>query len=533
MITNRMRTEPIPVVRQHRPVRVRDFTTAKPGKINPVAAFGLLRGDSCSGRLNVAIEMNETYEILFNRMHARVNVWFVPALAFERFQRNKTFFERSAMGEPKTNDVGAATIPFIETHAFAVPATPFYKALGIAYKNGTAISTAYREAYNKAVSFQYRQRSKSLTPRADDDMTLATAMWGPNSLSEIVPDFDAEMIAGSTPLTVVGGNLPVYYDPSGVNVVGVKNSVTEHNSAIYSDATGTGGFGRASTAQAAQAALYAKLSPDGVTVALANFDQARKLVEWAKVREQFEGHEEPWIIETLMSGIEIDDQQWFQPMLIDTKMVDIKQLKRMATDGASLEEGVANGVATVSVGVNVPQNPYGGVVLVTVEPIPEQLYERQADPYLTTTDVNQLPRYDRDVLNPMPVVEVKNKEVDVNHAAPDGRFGYARRNWQWANMPTRVGGDLYAPNADAATAVERRSIYPTEVANPALNTEFYLATTLGRQVFVDEVKDPFKIGVGGVLDVIGLTVIGEVHESEANYDAVRAEYAPLQLPAGQ
>jgi len=49
---------------------------------------------------------------------------------------------------------------------------------------------------------------------------------------------------------------------------------------------------------------------------------------------------------------------------------------------------------------------------------------------------------------------------------------------------------------------------------------------------VDETKDPIKVGVGGTLDVIGLTIIGEVHESEANYDAVRAEYPPLQKPAG-
>jgi len=74
-------------------------------------------------------------------------------------------------------------------------------------------------------------------------------------------------------------------------------------------------------------------------------------------------------------------------------------------------------------------------------------------------------------------------------------------------------------------------IYPTDVANPALNTEFYLATTLGKSVFVDQTRDPFKVGIGGMLDVIGLTVIGEVHESEANYDAVRAEYAPLIPPA--
>lgn len=535
MIKNRMKADPIPVVRQNRPIRVRTITTAKPGKVVPVAAFGLLREDSCSGRLNVAIEMAETYEVLFNRMHARVNVWFVPAVANERFQRNKTFFERSAVGEPATDEPGADTIPFIETHAFGT-GNPLYKSLGLSAKADALVSTAYREGYNLAVSHMYRQRSKSLTQREKDDTTLAAAMWGENAFSEIVPDFDSELIAGSTPLTVVSGMMPVKIDTvSGTSYDGQTYQARVENGgpglALHQAKSGTGV--QALLPASSVHELYSSLSTDGITVALANIDQARKLVDWAKMREAYEGHKDPWIIETLMSGIPIDDQAWMHPMLIDSKLVDIKQLMRMATDGASLEDGVANGIATVSVGVNVPKNPYGGVVMVTIETFPEQLYERQADPYFTTTDPNELPRYDRDLLNPMPVVEVKNKQVDVAHATPEGRFGYARRNWQWANNPTHVGGDLYAPNADAATTIERRAIYPTDVANPSLNTEFYLSTTLGRSVFVDEVKDPFRIGVGGVLDVMGLTIIGEVHESEANYDAVRAEYAPLALPPGQ
>lgn len=525
MIKNRMKTDPIPVVRQHRPVRVRNFTTAKPGKIMPVAAFGLLRQDSCSGRLNVAVEMAETYEVLYNRVFARVNAWFIPALANERFQRNKTFFERSAVGEPMTDEEGSDVIPFIETHVFGTPANPLYKSLGLSAKADALVSTAYREAYNLSTNYMYRQRSKSLPQRDADDTSLAAAMWGQNAFSEIVPDFDAEMIAGSLSLTVVAGRMEVNSDVGPAETLGVRSG--DHPKAIMTD----GANAQLDTDAVAESAiLYSRLSPDGVTVALANIDQARKLVDWAKMREAYEGHDDPWIIETLMAGIPIDDQVWHHPMLLDTKMVDVKQLKRMATDGASLEDGVANGVATVSVGVNVPANPYGGVVMVTIELFPEQLYERQADPYFTTVDLNELPRYDRDLLNPMPVVEVKNAQVDVAHTSPTGRFGYARRNWQWANNPTRVGGDLYAPNADAATAIERRVIYPTEVANPALNTEFYLTTTLGRQVYVDEVKDPFRIGLGGVLDVMGLTVIGEVHESEANYEAVREQYPPLVLP---
>lgn len=520
MIKNRMKTDPIPVVRQHRPVRVRNFTSADRGKCYPVAAFGLLRGDSCSGRLEVAVEMNETYEVLFNPMTVRVNVWFVPKVALERFQRNKTYFERSAVGDPITNEPGAATIPYLETHAYAI--NPIYKHLGLIGKAGVQVTTDYIESYNAAVNHSWRQRSKSLTQRLKGDTALAPALWGQNSLSEIVPNFDVGMISGEAPITIVAANLPVQMSNTASQPAYTFADVTkgpgpDHNVILGNDAS------------VATRQIYAKLAGNSAKVSLANIDQARNLVEMAKLREQYEGHKDPFIIETLMAGLPIDDQVWFMPMLLDSQTLEIKQMKRMATDGANLSNGVANGLAVTSVGVNVPQNPYGGVVMVTIEGVPEQLYERQADPYFTTTSLNDLPRYDRDMMNPMPVVEVKNKEVDVQHSVPEGRFGYARRNWKWANHPSRVGGDLFAPNNDAPTTIDRRAIYATEVADPALNTEFYLATTLGKAPFVETSRDIFRVGVGGVIDVVGLTVIGQVHESEANYDAVRAEYAPLAI----
>jgi len=524
VIANRLKTEPIPVVRQTRPVKVRAFTTAKPGKIIPVTAFGLLEGDSCSGRLNLAIEMKETYEVLYNRMHMRATAWFVPKVAMERFQRNKTFFERSAQGEPVTDEDGAETIPFIDTFTWPASADPIHRYLGVGAKVGATMSTEYRESYNRLVNYMYRQRSKALPQREYNDDTLAAALWARNSMSDIVPTFDASMIAGETPLSVVSSNLQVGPLDAGSGWISKPSFTTfstDANKHLYVDEN-------ASPANE----ILAKLSTDGVKVALANIDQARKLVEWAKLRESYEGHPDPWVIDRLMSGLPIDDQVWFEPMLLDQAMVDIQQLKRMATDGASLEDGMANGIAAASLGINVPQNPFGGTVMVVIELIPEQLYERQADPYLTITDRTKLPKYDQDVMNPMPVVEVLNREVDYDHDSPGTRFGYARRNWAWAENPTRVGGDLYLPGATEVTDKERRVIYPTDVRNPTLSAEFYIATTLGREPFVEETLDPFKVGVGGMLNVVGLTVIGEVHESEANYDAVRAAYPPLANPNG-
>lgn len=536
-LKNRMKTTPVPVVRQGREVSVRAVTTMDPGVIAPIAAFNLLRMDSCTGRISVAVEMNETFEVMVNRTFVRLSAWFFPHVANDRFEQSPTIFERSFNGEPMV-DGSATVVPFIETAAHgAVGANAVYKTLGLSAPPAAMVNTAYLEAYNQIVNYIRRQRSKSLDERLLTATSLAPALWGDSAFGDVVPDFDDAMIAGELPLTVVEADLRV----RGVGIAPgttqqASVSVKESNgiSTVYGEAFNSQNVGmyiqNGTGLMDSYPDVWAELSENGISVSLANIDQARALVDWAKIREGFEGHKQAWVIDSLMAGIEVPEQAWFHPMLLDQKMVEIKQLKRMATDYANIEEGVANGVGGTTLGINVPPNTYGGVVMILAEAIPEQLYERQADPYFMASGVDDLPNYMRDVLNPMPVVEVKNGEVDVDHSAPTGLFGWARRNWQWARWPTRVGGDLFAPDADAATTIARRSIWATDVADPELSEDFYVATSLGKEVFVDQTVQPFKIGVGGKIGVTGLTVIGEVYESEANYDEVRAAIPPLVRP---
>lgn len=535
-IKNRLKTDPIPTVRQSRSINLRTVTTGRPGKLIPVAAYNLLRGDSSVGRVNVAVDMAETYEVLLNKMQARISSWFIPYTADERFERSMAIYERSFAGEKKTDDDDAEVIPYIMQKAF--PNTPgehqIYKALGLSAKAGVMINPLYERAYNIVENYRRRQRSKDLDLRLLDNSALAPAHWGPSTFSNIVPDFDDGLIAGELPLTVVAADIPIKgigFNPSSAvtNNASVRDTKSGQTTITYPKAVDVSVNNSYMELNAAANApkVFAELSEDSISVSLANMDQARKLVDWAKKREGYEGHPDEYVIDSMMQGLPIADLEWFEPMLIDSKLVKINQLRRMATDAANLEDGVANGVAASSLGVNVPPNMIGGVVMIFVEFMPEQLYERQADPIFTATGVNDLPHYKNDALNPMPVVEVKNYEIDVDHDNPAELFGYAERNWKWRNWPTRVGGDLYAPDADAATSVARRVIYPTDEENPSLTEAFYLTTNLPPGPFVATDKDPFLIGVGGTVGITGLTLIGEVHESEANYDALRADTPPI------
>lgn len=532
-LTKRMDTDPIPVVRQTRAIEVWEVTTLKPGKFAPVAAIPLLREDSIQGTIPFAVDMRETYEFLINRTNLRVTSVFVPHLSHERFEKNPTFFHKSYQGEiPMT---GKTVIPFVRTAVMASVATDeIAKSLGLIIKDGAAYNTAYHEAYISTWNFLARQRSKDITPKLLSSTALAPAFWGENNMSEIVPDFDDALIAGEVPLTVVTGRFPV----SGLGVKGA--STTGTNLIKETDAVATTAYARqwdpvagAGTVLVREKGttgypdVYTEMQTNGIKVSLANLEQAKKLVSWARLREKYEGHSDEWIIDTLMQGFHIEDQEFMQPIVLDQVTVPFRQALRFSTDHDNMDSKATNGVATGSVHVHVPPNTYGGVVMIFAEVVPDQLFERQPDPYLSATSVDDFPNYFKDAVDPMPVEKVLNKHVDALHATPDGLFGYARKNWRWLKWPKRVGGDLWSMVTGTVTTEARREIWPTDVANPKLSEEFYLATTLGVTPFIDTTRMQFKMTLRGMVAITGLTIIGAVHESEANYDAVRDAAPPL------
>lgn len=543
LLTGRMDTNPVPVVRQTRSFPLRGVTTLKAGRIMPIAAYNVLREDSSQGRVPVAVEMRETEELLVNKVWLRITSAFIPHSALPRFEKNPTFVQKAYMGEEPM--AGKAVIPYIQTHAYGTPgANAVYKTLGLFAQPAQQVNTSYLESYNEFVNFVAMNRSKKLDQREPLDGTLAPAFWGPNNMSEIVPTFDSGLIAGEVPLSVVEAKMPV----SGIGIVGggagapiagVGETPSNGDGALPAKYYARGRnlsagvepiwVGKLADNGSGFPNIYAELEENGIKVSLANLEQARRLVSWAKLRERYEGHSDEWIIDTLMQGFHVEGLDWMQPVILDTQMVQFKQGLRYASNAPDLNEKATNGMAAGSVSVALPPNMYGGVIMIFAEVIPEQLYERQPDPWFTATTVDDLPNYYKDVNNPMPVEQVLNGEIDVSHSAPTGLFGWARRNWRWLKWPVRLGGDLFVHTASSATTEARKVVWPTDVANPSLSEEFYVSTTLGDQPFMDKTRDQFVCSFNGQVTITGLTLIGSVHESEANYDIVRAQNAPLPV----
>lgn len=534
LLQGRMSTEPVPVVRQTRSFPLRGVTTLKAGRIMPIAAYNVLREDSSQGRVPVAVEMRETEELLVNKVWLRLTSAFIPHSALQRFEKNPTFVQKSYQGEAPME--GKTVIPYIQTHIYGTAgANAVYKTLGLFAPATAEVNTSYLESYNEFVNYVAMNRSKSLDQREPLDSTLAPAFWGPNNMSEIVPTFDSGLIAGEVPLTLMEQSIRV-------RGIGVRQDMVQSGPQAIIEADGhertyTANFATTNGGLYVEKDpawpadkvpnIFAEMEENNIKVSLANLEQARRLVSWAKLRERFEGHSDEWIIDTLMQGFHVEGLDWMQPVILDTQMVQFKQGLRYASNAPDLNEKATNGMAAGSVSVALPPNMYGGVIMIFAEVIPEQLYERQPDPWFTAQSVDDLPNYYKDVNNPMPVEQVRNGDVDNSHSMPNGLFGWARRNWRWLKWPVRIGGDLFVHTASSATTEARKVIWPTDVANPTLSEEFYVSTTLGDQPFMDKTRDQFVCSFNGQVTITGLTLIGSVHESEANYDIVRDQNPPL------
>lgn len=525
---NRRSTRPLNVPRSLRGHEVSTLTSMPAGRMVPIWAAPLLREDQVRrGRVRMSFEMHETAEILMNAVHCSVKAYLVPFLAFERFL-GMDDLNRSYMGQIPRE--GVSLVPFFDTEVRgAIGTNKVLEYLGLHAAETDTINTAYNEAYNLIWNHRATNRSLNIAHRDVTDKTLAPAFWKHDRYKHIVPDFDQAMIDGEVALNVVNAQMPVvglglqgtasvagsnYYDAGG-NVIGAAGSDPGGGN-IFIRTEASGAIGAANLPQ-----IFAEMQENGITVSLSNIDAAKKTVAFAKLREQYNGHSDEWLIDMLMSGLTVPEQAMKQPMLLASKSTIFGLSKRYASDGANLTESVVNGATFVDIDIRVPSVPSGGVIMCVAECVPDQLFERQQDPLLHTLDVPSLPEYLRDELDPEKVDTVLNAYVDTDHGTPAGVFGYEPLNAKWDVKSRRVGGRFFRPEVDGTLDEDRQRIWSVEVADPALSEDFYISTTINTKPFADTVQDPFECLASGGLVVEGNTVFGPaLVEASDNYAKV-------------
>ncbi len=544
-VTEMIPNAPITVQKSMRKARGRVLTSGDAGKILPLKYEWLHREDGVqSGKIRVNVEMMETSEMLMNGVGVTCYAHFVPMLAFDRF--NGSMNELNASYK-KENGVAGSVVPFfekskvynqdtglVESHpggswSWDLVDNPtfnlstFYQTLGLHFQADDLNMTVV-EAYNAIVNHRRKARSKSLPLRNVFDHSLAEAFWINNGMQNIVPDFDQALIDGEVSLQGLTFKAPVIaneiMDQYGGNPSsGAIDPVQSYAPSQTGTVTHNG-------SEFVFNQVWAELTAGGnATMSLADIDQARKTASFAKLRQMYDGIDDEYLIDLLMSGIRVPEEAMKQPILLGKSQQMIGFNQRYATDAANLDESATNGYATLDMSIRTPAMNTGGVIMITAEIVPEQLWERKKDYFLYTTDPDTLPSYLRDFLDPEKVAVVKNDHADVNHATPDGTFGYAPLNHEWQRDLVNVGGKYYRPANDAFDE-DRAKIWSAEATNPTLNEDFYLCTGLHKKVFADQTADSFEITAMTDMNIVGNTVFGAgLQESDAtsDYDAITAD----------
>lgn len=527
---NRTSTTPIQVPRTNRVMPGRVLTSLPAGKMVPLLSFGMLREDQLrSSRVRLNFEMMETAEILLNPVNVNVQAWFVPFLAFERFARSMDILNRSYKKQPPFE--GEAVIPFLETAAFGAHGdNDIMVYLGKHGRPDQQVSTAYVEAYNAIWNFRAKNRSDKLhasAARTRLQANLAPAFWKHDQFAHIVPDFDQAKVDGEVPLNVTQSKMMVQE----IWGTGNTGSANQEGQLYWPDGVAAGPNNRKYSSLAAVrdpassswVQPFVEMQENGITVSLANIEMAKKTAAFATLRQQYSGHPDEWIIDMMMDGISVPDQAWTQPMLMSEASTVFGMGKRYASDGANLTKSVVNGATFVDMSLQLPRCPTGGVVMVVAEITPEQLFERQKDPFLHTTDVEEWPEFIRDHLDPEKVEIVPCDQIDIDHNTPTDTFGYAPMNFRWNSTQVHIGGRYYRPDVDAGFDEDRLRLWAVETANPTLTDDFYICNNIHTKPFVVTNQDPFEVWSQGDFVINGLTQFGPaLMEASDDYEKVLA-----------
>lgn len=534
---SRTNTTPIAIPRSVRQLNQSVATSMPAGKVVPITAFPLLREDMLrNSMLHAKVDLMETAEVIKNGVQCRFQAWFVPFLAFDRFKGSMDRFNRSYMNQP--DEEGGTVTPFFHTQTSPSngAAKPIHKYLGFHNAPGDEINFAYIEAYNTIYNFRLRNRSETLwgLKKVSDSVTssvLQPAFWQHQQYKYVVPDWDDAAMEGSVDLSFTIPKAMVTIPGSPGDRVGVIQG--GQNRPMFTNAGDFDYVQAGSDGVAGLQNMYADLQTSGVKISLANIELAKKTQWYSDLKAQFEGLDDAFVIDLLMQGVSVPDQIWKQPIKIADKTEIFGIQKRWATDGANLTDAVVNGSAMCDLDMVLPRCPTGGIVMVTAEILPEQLFERARDPMLYTLDTETLPNAMRDDLDPQKVERMSNAEIDTAHATPNGLFGYRPMNWNWQASNVRIGGKWFKPAPSDAFNEERQHFWVVEKANPTLGPDFMIAETFNTLPFVVTNQDVGEVELQGSCLIEGNTQFGErLLENDDAYDEVMASVDQSRIEKG-
>lgn len=540
MITELMNTSAYTPPRTTRTDETVFLSSMEMGKINPVMYFPGLREDQVNqGRARIAVNTTELTEMPLNGIAVTAHVWLVPHLALEQFNGSIDRLNKAYTG---TQDVDGVVPTYFEKNKYwngsarVTDATPddfdtagdtaaFYKLMGI-HTVGDVNNTLV-QCYNVTTNQRYQYLSKSLPMRDEFDHSLAKATWPLNQLKYIVPDFDERFNNGEATISGLTFKAPIRSDDYSSFGHSTWRAPADTSSNFSDIGTTTNPDGETVVSTYEWENIWAELTSGGTaTLSMADLENARKTAAFAKIRAKYsERVTDDDIIDLFMSGIQVPAAALKEAMLLQKVTVPMVYDQQYATDAANLDDSVTRGYATVDLNFKTPRMNTGFTVLVTLEVVPEQLYERKQDCWMSTTTVDELPDFLVDYLDPQKIETVQNKYVDVNHTDGDGIFGYAPLNYKWMDRKSvNVGGKYHRPANDAYDENRARIITAETSSSMTLNEDFFLVSGLHKKMFADQITDGLEVSGRAAVKITGNTVFGTaLMEATNDYEVIDAE----------
>lgn len=527
------------------------MSSARAGVVVPAGYIPLLPGDSASGRVGIDIQLKEMPKPVLNAVHANVQAWVVAKSAHPKFtgreelQHAFTGKAIKALGAP--DRAPPAYFTLLNSAAFdAAVVSPMFKILGLHAVSNVPLNTDLIDAFQLVYNFRLAAHSSRLPRRlyAAEGIVQATslppAFWPSSRFSRVVPDYERALVVGALDLDVAAGRLPV--SGIGISPVNAATSPGPREYMSYEGAKTAGAHWRVGenitgteiivekAATGLRTKIFAEMGGQSVTTSLADIDKSRTTQAFARLRTAYAGNDttgfdnDDTLVSMLMQGLPVAEDDFKRPWLLDSKRVPVGFAERFATDAANLDQSVTLGRASAVLSLNVPALPEGGVIVFTIEILPERVDERMSDEWLQAGGVDALPNALRDVQRTEPVDLVLNRRIDAKHAAPNQIYGYEPMNDKWNRDTTRLGGDFYMATPGGGWTENRSAIWQSEIVNPNFTGTHYLAPApFPHDVFADTTADAFEFVCRHTVAITGLTQIGDVLvEANGDYEAVQS-----------
>jgi len=546
----RQSSTPVPYENTLRPDNRVAMTSGRAGVVVPLGYIPVLPGESVGGSVGLDLKLAEMPRPLLNAVVANFQAWLVPKTAMPQFPGRDEL--NHAMTGEVIKSLGAADRSppaFFTTISGATlttaAASDFFEALGLHIPTGVTINTDLIDAFNLIWNFRAAAHSSRLTRRqyASESIANATslppAFWPSGRFGHVVPDYEAALVQGSLDLDVLAGRLPVdgvYTFGTVANVAAgaaLRGTVAAYDRSQVVTDTGavalaikTDGAANASR----RPAIEAVMSGQTISVTLNDIDKARITQAYAKLHAAYAGNDatgfdnEDTLVALLMQGINPGAESFKRPILLDSARVPVGFAERFATDSANLDVSVVEGRCQAKLNINTPKVDVGGVIIYTVEVLPERLDERMADEWLLCTTFDHYPNPLRDIQRTLPVDMVLNRRVDAKHTTPGGLYGYEPMNAKWKRDFTALGGIFFEPTPGAVITESRAGLWQTDIVDPVLNTHHHIAPTpFPHDVFADTLAPAFEVVARHTASIVGTVQFGDVlTEANDDYDAVES-----------